>query len=309
MPAAARVLADLMGLLDVESVNHAPPQFQTRALSDLNAALEEIYGLAPTEWWMTDDRGERVRAPTVVTLTVTQNSKAITFAGYASWMLGCTIIIDGDDNQNNLLSLGASPSLRFDYLGSSGVKGAMVYHDKVTLPTDTAQVAQPVFVDNWPLIPMPSKRDLQRGYNWNGPSGDYGSSSYGNTGDNLANWIRADKMISQPKLFLVERSTAFNAQTYPAISFDTLPDKQYTLSYQAQLLAPVVASFSDTRECLVPYGYEGTILLPMVRWRFSSWPQAAFSKDDTKTEYEGARTMLSTINPSGYQSMATEMQN
>lgn len=309
MPAAARVLADLMGLLEVENVNHAPPAFQTRALSDLNGGLQETYSLAPTEWFSTDDRGDAIRAPTAVTLTCTAGSKTVTFAGYASWMLGCTIIISGDANQNQLVSVSSSISLRLPYGGSTGSQTATVYHDKLQIDAEAFEVVTPVtLLGNYPLLPVASRRDLAAAIFGCGDYGSGNGTGWGNTGYTLGFASIPPKSIQAPRLFLVERSAPYAGTTTLALTFDSLPDKAYTIQYSVQLKSPVVTTFSDTREYLVPFSYEATILLPMVRYRFSSWPQAAFSKQDTAQEYQAAVAMLKGLNPAGYQVQAMAMQ-
>lgn len=310
MPAALRVETDLMGLLNVEAESHAPPQFVSRALSDLNASLQEIYSMAPTEWFGTNARGLQVRAPLNVTLTVTQYSHVITFAGYASWMLNCTIIVNGDSNQNKLVSLSAGIGLQLPYAGASGTVGATVYHDCVTMDSDTFQVTEPVMLNGtYELRPMATARDLRRStlacgdYNWKG----YGYGGYGGTGIGVIGYFQT-KSISIPLLYLVDNVSTFNGTTVPGIVFDTLPDKAYVLSFIALMTAPRVTSFADTREYLVPFGYEETILYPMVRFRFSSWPPCTLVKDELKADYENAKKMLSGLNPQGFVETFTQMQ-
>lgn len=294
MPAASDVRDDLLGLLGLESIDHAPAGTQTRMLADLNGALQQIFSTAPDSFWSEEPQAELIRAPFATTLTVTANSKAITFAGYASWMQGCTIVIDGDATQNALvMSAGASVSLLKPYTGSSGAGvGAVVYNDLIHPGAGVEQVMAPVIIEGkWELVPVAHERNRQT----------VDASAGGNHGSSplLYPLTWSDRPIQIPRAYLIERSAVYLGASTPAIRLSTLPDQALRITYRVKLTAPAVTSFSDTRTWLVPHSYHASILLPIVRWRFASWPQFTGDKTSLKDDYNDALAHLASLRPRG----------
>lgn len=92
----------------------------------------------------TQPGGAVLRVPTAVTLTVTDGSTTISaLTTYATWQLGCTIRIAGDDQDNELLT---STLLARPFVGTGGSVTATVYCDAVTLPVNVGKVVGPMLL-------------------------------------------------------------------------------------------------------------------------------------------------------------------
>lgn len=299
MPAAADVRDDVLGLLGLESIDHAPPGCDARIRADLNAVLQQLYSLNPDTFWSEDQRAEQVRAPTTVTLDVTNGSKEIAFTGFQPWMGGCTIIIAGDDDENQLVQDRASGvQLMKPYQGTTGTGvTATVYQDVVQLGVDVEQAMAPVMLEGfWELVPVKHERDRQ--------VIDAGSmtmnTNHGLTG-RLYPLSSSRRAIQVPRAYLIERHAVFNGPITTRIRFSGLPDQAMVLSYLCKLTGvPRVEGWDDTRKWLVPYGYHESILLPMVRYRFAGWPQFTGSKNDLKPDYDAALAILGNLNPKAF---------
>lgn len=116
----------------------------------LTQALQEIHQMQPLAN-MEKSTGAYLYAPTSVTLTATLGSKTISaLTTYAAWMLGCTIRISGDDQDNEIAS---STELARPYMGATGSsKTAVVYCDALTLDANHQRAIGPIFFPNQPPI-------------------------------------------------------------------------------------------------------------------------------------------------------------
>jgi hypothetical protein len=79
--------------------------------------------------------------------------------------------------------------------------------------------------------------------------------------------------------------------------FSPLPNKEYTVKFQARGEAPRLASINETIP--VPQNYAESIFLPMLRYQFASWKhfEAAGIKGDLKAQYEDAFQLLAKLKP------------
>ncbi len=275
-------------------------QFEASILQTIIRTLVEIYSQAPSAWISEIPRAEVVRAPTNVNIAVTRDSKTITFTDYQSWMLDCTIVIDGEPAQNQITIDGAAPvSLVKPFNGPTGTTTAIVYHDSIKLGSDVFRVGSPVMLDRaWELSPMDTPRDLQiaqpgvfQGIGpYYGTGYDYASQGMlGFTGSQLRT---QDKRITRPYAFRVARAFAFNAVQTCRLSLSSLPDTRHTIDYPAQIV-PFPTSLADTsRPEYLPFYNDQTILVPWMRWNFASTPNAMVSKSTLKTEFDAATAML-----------------
>ena len=291
------------------SVGDGGQELEDYILQTLNASIMEVYQNAPDGWLLARDRAEVVRAPTNVTLTVTQDSKSITFAGYAAWMLQCTIIIAGDPAQNMLTTDGsASVSLVKPFNGPSGATTAIVYHDSINLLPDVIKTGSPVMLDRqWELIPKKTDRELaavQPG-NYSGTGYGYMTGAYGwpgqqqGYGSYAGNFplLTEDKQISTPLAFNSGRTNAFNAAQAIRLELSALPERRYTLTYPA-MIAPFITSLADTAKPeYLPSRYDETILLPWARYKFADHPNVTMSKSELESGFSAAKAMLTRVNP------------
>lgn len=302
MPAASDIRDDLLGLLGLESITHAPAGAATRMLADLNAALQHIYTLMGDSFWCEEPAGFLIRAPQTVSVSVTGGSQALTITGYSSWMLGCTIVIAGDAAQNVIVSAGGSPSLLKPYTGSTNATAsAIIYHDVIAPGSNVKQVLGPVIIEGkWELVPLASERDRQ--------TYDAGATMQSNHG--AEPWLYpltfAQREVQCPTAYLLVQQSVHLGDRGPALRFSSLPDVQMVLTMNVEQTAPRVTGWDDSRTWLVPHAYTESILMPIVRMKFASWPHYTGSKNDLKDDYEAALAILDSLKPRGYRETRIE---
>jgi hypothetical protein len=288
----------------ITSANDGGTQVEAAILQCLVKTQMEIYSRAPNTWVSEVPRAEVIKAPTNVTLTVTQDAKNITFAGFQAWMLGCTIIIAGDTAQNQLTQDGsATTSLVKPFNGPSGVTTAIVYHDSIDLGSDVFRIGSPVMLDqHWELAPVDTTRDLQ----WAQPGvfqgiGPYYGTSYGINQGFASDRLRTqDKRILQPFAFRVGRVFGYNVKQTCKLSLSSLPDTRYGIDYPAQVV-PLITSLADTtRPEYLPFGYDETIFVPWARWNWATQPHNTMTQAVLKPAFDGATAMLKGLVPQTY---------
>lgn len=287
-------------------------QPEATILQTINASLVEIYSNAPSNWISVRPRAELIRPPTTVSITVTQDSKTITFGGYQSWMLECTVIISGDAAQNQFTIDGsAAVSLAKPYNGTSGTFAAIVYQDSVMLAGDVFRIGNPVQLDQaWGLRPVDTVIELQKAqpgiYTGIGPyyggvfadGYNHGTTGFaGFSGDTVRT---LDKRVERPFAFRSARAFGYHAAQCISISLSALPDQRYTLDYQAHVI-PFVSSLTDTSTPeYLPFHNDETILVPWMRYKFADQPHVTMNKADLKPAFDGARDMLKRLHVQPY---------
>jgi hypothetical protein len=293
MPAASDIRDDLLGLLGLESIDHAPPGTSARMLSDLNGALQQINTLAPDSFFSQEPLGFLVRAPTTVTVSVTAQSQAITITGWAAWMAGCTIVIAGDANQNVILtSASASKTLLKPYMGSTNAAAsAIVYQDVIAPGDNVKQIIAPVMVEGyWELVPVPHERHRQI----------FDASAMNGLSPAIYPLLFSRRPIQVPTGYLIENQATYLGYRNPVLRLSSLPDQNLVVSMGVEQTAPHITGWDDTRTWLVPYGYSDSILKPIVRYKFASWPHFTGNKSDLKDDYDAALAILDSLKPRGY---------
>lgn len=234
----------LMGLrlLGVTSLDPTTPANQAfpieptdldDVLGCLNAAFQEYFTLSPTEV-RESNLGAVLNAPTAVTVNVTAASSAIaSFTGYATWMLGCTIRI-GDDDQDNEIS--SQTLLARPYMGSTGAAvTATVYGDSVQLDQTISQVLDPVAITTPVqtfLIPANTRGDFAR------LSGFPIVTNFDGTAYNWPFFFYARKSISRPLWWFLESAYSSPIGYVPRrIRLAPMPDGQYAIGYRGVMTA------------------------------------------------------------------------
>ena len=242
-----------------------------KAIRAINAALGEILEKGPIQATTRTRRSELLNAGTGVIISVTQNSKDITFvSGQADWMVGCSIQIGGDSYMNEIVSFeGATAKLLRQYLGSTQVNlPAQVWGDAVVLPDDTNAVIEPVqIMPNRNLVPAQSRQHFDRfSYQANSESAPY-------------TYIM--KTTGWPILYLAEGTYDPLLPYMPIIlRVNPMPNQAMTITY--------VAERKFTKVSMDDIGLDGNdpgvtfsgncsdwlenILLPIARKRFSAHP-------------------------------------
>lgn len=277
MSAATALRDHLLPYAGVQQASLLDTQTSARILSDLNRSLQEIFTAQ-----IRDQQGFLIRAPLSVTLeAVTAESTALTFSSYASWMLGCSILITGDARQNRLeKDASGNVVLGRPYLGSTGSSvSATVYNDALTLDIEVEKIFPPIELREgtniWQVMPLSGPGDLK-------PELIGGR----------ATWGVSDKQLARPQYCTLESSVQSGASptTTQRLVLDSLPQSRSTLDFQADLRAPRVTDLStDSRAYFIPNGYDESILWPWVLYKFSSYPDFIGDAGEAQRGYQEAR--------------------
>lgn len=227
----------------------------------LNASLQKLYDYAPDHSKIVPI-SLSLAAPTSITIGVTQG--LTTFTGYsiASDDQYCTIRIDGDGVDNQLIADG---TLLHPYAGPTGTATATIYHDAIALDDTYAAIASnPRYLD--------TNVELRQGFF---------PDRY-----NLAYRFA----VGEPEAWMVE-SNAYSSMR-AIFRVDRLPLGLTRLKAKA-LLSPPRVSFTDTIDQTVDIAmrveHVESYLLPMVRgmlaetslWRDVLTRKRAMDKGDT----------------------------
>jgi hypothetical protein len=285
MPAVAFIVDQCLSMAGLESLAHGPSDLADRLVSDFNRALDRCGDLNPAVFFQVrTDMAEYVNAPVTLNVQVTQGSKAITIpSGYdPDWMAGCSILISGDEDINRLQNESAniSPTLSQPYMGSSGTVSATVWHDWIRLPEHVENVMNPITIYDRSLVRAQSLQELT--YRWYAPTGKYDYQWV--AGDNLFKW---QKPTDEPWRWF-EAANQVQGDLVAGLMLDALPPAQAKLAYTAKVGIERVTTLQDQREYIMPRRKDHEILLPMVRWFFSSYMAVSVPKQELQADFEMA---------------------
>jgi hypothetical protein len=259
-----------------------------RALAALNSALQVVQKFGPQSLKF-GERAAFFGAPTAVAiLVIVTNGQSATLSGTVpSWMIGCSILIDGDADINRISDIsGSDISLLRGYRGPGGIVGATVYADCVLLNPEVKKVLEPVYgsqstngiANNQRLRPAADLNEFTR---WQREEGI------------------ASRQIGIPARYLVERRRS--GELFLRIT--PMPGAGFNATFQAELKPERVdESILDTTGGDDP-GYEFTsvseddvesIVLPIARWKFFTHPalKNAESRQAVKDEYNEVMTSV-----------------
>lgn len=189
----------------------------------LQGSLEEIFTLMPSGL-VEREVGGVLRPGASVTVSVTNYSAACTLSGYATWMLGCTIRIPGDDLDNRLIS---STQLLRPFMGSTGSVGATVYGDCIPVAATYCQVIEPVKIPCRPKLQMMGSREEFNIYTDFPRHGVYG----------LAN-----KSIGEPRAWLADFESLGSAQASLYLRVNPMPGLVYALTFVGRIAPPTITA-------------------------------------------------------------------
>lgn len=157
--------ARTLGIISFDPATPALQQYPINLwdLDDLaacmTAALQEMVAYGPQEI-RNRDSGGWLNAPTQVSVACVQGSSAVTITTWAAWMLGCTIVITGDNYDNEI---NTQTSLARPYSGATGTATATVYADCIQLDDTINMVLPPVQVPpQWPLIAATTREEFMQ---------------------------------------------------------------------------------------------------------------------------------------------------
>lgn len=198
-------------------------QDKVAIVNAINGAYEELFMRAPAGL-SESEVGGVLREPTSVTLTATQYSATISaLTTYASWMIGCTIRVAGDANDNELTG---STTLARPFMGASGSGiSATVHADAIPLDSTISHVLPPVSILGERCLRMATSREE---FIESSGQGDYGGT------------ILSQKPGGDPTVAFVDTrflSTATqNLQKF--IRFNRLPASAKSVRFRARLKPP-----------------------------------------------------------------------
>lgn len=293
--------------LGVTSFDPANPTVQSTQItsSDLyycayaqTAAYQEIYS---------DETGEPknqpgstlLNAPTTVTLNVTQNSKTISsLTTFASWMIGCTIRITGDSQDNEIIS---STLLARPFTGSTGSGiSAQVFGDCIALDDTIGRIISPMFLPSGnEVCEVTDRRQfvVNGGYpvaNWGIYPGVWWYRPF---------WSFAQKPVGNPLVFFIDGQADPTLDYVPRrLRVSPMPMTAQVLSYSVQINPPRVATADIDNvghtdpgvKIAVPNGWVESMFVPIARYWNMSNPR--FHNDQIKgvilDQYEKAKRRL-----------------
>lgn len=254
---------------------------------------------------ITDERGVLLNAPTAVSVEITEGSTTAQIFPWASWMEGCTIVIDGEPVENQIRvitsSLGFDPvvgtvTLKFPATQTASgpaYGSATVYHNSVAIGADVMDVRKPIRVDSQDLMDMssdfPTRRFGQR-------------EDYGLVRNTLP--LSQDTVVSTagaPRFYRITTWTQGNTvaagqrmQLYPA------PDSRRFLEYKCSLTPPVVTDLAATTTLPIPFQFVQSVFLPIAERVLMDCPyfRGTASGNTILASEAQARLLLAKLMPS-----------
>jgi len=230
--------------IDAKSFVDLPADARLEILDAINGGLQLLHSLAPPQSKITT-ASIYLAAPVTISLGVTQGSAEITGHDFTTDQLYCTVRLDGDDIDNQIIG---ENELLHPYTGATGTVSATVYHDATAIPEPYDEL-----VGN-PRI-METRREL---FPFDPPA---------------EQWIR--RHVCEPRFYHVEPNARNRNPPAPSvIRMDALPGTAYRLTSQFTM-GPARVAFTDllTSESVdVPIRaeYVETYLLPVCRGILSS---------------------------------------
>jgi hypothetical protein len=283
----------ILDALGESSITDLRAGLQARLLVDLNAVMQEIYGMNPGKWWAEKENGETLLAPvTLSSMTVTAASKSFSGSGLTARMHGCTVSVSGQTTQNRIFQTGASTwEFLMPHDGSTASNATItVYHDCLNLPDASMQIIRPVILERfWELLPVDDSSGLRLPSWVVFPSHDTFSSdsSYPANG-----W---DRSYGTPSHYYVDKAQLYGGTWVLQIRVNPMPNVAYQLRWREKATFTAIASFADTRTVLIPKSYEASILYPLIYERLMDLPNFQLDKQVTADRALGARRMLAEL--------------
>jgi hypothetical protein len=248
-----------------------PADERIELLDAINSGIQRLYALTPDNEKITAV-SIALAAPATVTLTVTNGSAE--FGNYAATLddLYCTIRIDGDAIDNQIVS---DTALLHPYSGPTGTVQATIYHDAAVLPEPvTSLVGDPRIAETGQFLTQDASREA-------------------------LSLLSGSRPVGQPRRWWVEANARNQNPAAPAVfRVDALPSAAIRLESQASH-APARFVFTDLlpgSTLVVPFRDEviEAYLLPMIRgelaetslWRDDAKAARAIAKgDDAEAKY------------------------
>lgn len=199
----------------------------------INGALQEIFKDGPSSV-SESHTGDIIRVPAAVTLTASQFSATISgLTTYAAWMVGCTIRIAGDSDDNEIVS---QTTLARPFLGSTGATTGTVYADAIPLDSTISHILGNVRIQGLPgLCVVGTREEFDRSMGVT----DYGSGEYGGDASTSVT-VDDNKQIGDPSVGFVDTRYRSTLNVQPKfLRFNRLPVVARPLRFRAKLTPPL----------------------------------------------------------------------
>ena len=258
----------------------------------MNSAMQELYGEG-SPWLRQDEIGVIIHGPTAVTVAVTNDSTAATITGWASWMAGCLIVIEGSDVDNEIRNASASSVLKYPYDGTTGTKAATVYHNSITVPDTVMRVLDPIRFNRLRLAATVTSQITSIPH----LDQDFG---YDHRHQNMPVPESASKTLGTPVAYSVETwSTGSTAQPGTRITIIPTPGTAGVLDYRAMLAPPAITALTSSATLPIPQQFAQSIFYPVARKHLSGSPffRSSAAADEINRSYQEAKTILDKLNP------------
>ena len=275
-----------LDFIDVKYLAQASDSQKLWIATAINGAVQEIWAAGPAHF-KRRELTAIIHGPTTVHFATTMGSRVITgFDGWADWMVGCSVRVDGDVYDNELSDEGML--LQPYQGGTNGMVTAQVFGDAVTMDPEVSSILGCVrLADIRELVPSPSREAFNRANYWH--EGDYGEAI-------LSVQVRR-KWTGQPHTYWVDTvylpavvgdgDPAPAQPSQPAIRLRVapIPAQQFILKWDAEINPPTVTTDQlgdDSRIFQLPGHNDEVVLLPFVLQRFTACPW--FKNAEAKVE-------------------------
>lgn len=258
----------------------------------ITAALQEVFTEGPSA--ISETRFASVLpAPLAVTFTATQFSATISaFSGYQSWMAGCTVQINGDDSDNEIVS--ATALLR-PYIGGSGAVSGQVLGDAVLLPATLQNVMDPVRCSGITreLSSASSREEFEY---WSHP---HHCTHRWPGGVGYSTMYR--KRVADPLTWLCEAQYTGTAGTLPIfLRVNPAPQRAQTITCRAKRRPQTILQADITADTAIILDNAESILLPFALQRWTAHPLfggSAGTLAEIARQYKEAKSQLAALVP------------
>ena len=172
MPLNCKTLAEgCLDFIDIHTLGEASTAQRQWVCNAINGALQELWQNGPPHFKRRELSGILHGATPVIFLVSPNSANIYDFQGWADWMPGCTVRIDGDTYDNEIVDGG---KLLQPFQGSAnGVVRAQVFGDCLNLDPSVSSILGCVrLADIRELEPSPNREAFNRANYWH--EGDYG---------------------------------------------------------------------------------------------------------------------------------------
>lgn len=263
-------------------------------IAAMNAALQEMF-IGARPWVACDDVGALLPAPKTVSVLRNAGEYDATIDGWESWMAGCTIVLEGE-GQDNRIKNDSNPASLMIPASTTGTFSAVFYADSVSIAPDVIDVRSPVLADGR-ILTYTQTRD-PRAYAVSRRQIDYGSSM------NVSYPNRASDCAAQVQFYRVSTWSPGNGiAVQKRIEFYPPPADATAISYKATLAPLVITDLSSNASLPIPLGFVASIYLPICEEALMDSPFFRPSMPDAViAKAAKARKSLADINPASHRS-------